>query len=212
MLRFALLALLVLAPAPPMAEVRVVDGDTLELDGTIFRLNGIDAPEHGQTCGTWACGKAATNALAEIVEGRSVHCSPIAEDGYGRMIATCYADGRDIGAEMVDKGLAWAFVKYTDVYLPEELVSKDKALGVFAGEFETPWEFRASRWNQARTHEQQAPEGCPIKGNISKSGRIYHAPWSPWYARTRINTRKGERWFCSEAEAVAAGWRAPFWN
>ena len=47
-----------------------------------------------------------------------------------------------------------------------------------------------------------------IKGNISGNGRIYHMPGQYDYARTRINTGKGERWFCSEAEARAAGWRA----
>lgn len=52
-----------------------------------------------------------------------------------------------------------------------------------------------------------ATGGCSIKGNISRNGRIYHLPGSPSYARTAIDGSKGERWFCSEAEAVAAGWR-----
>ena len=207
-----LVAFFVLLPCIALAEVRVVDGDTLEVDGTIYRLNGIDAPEHGQRCGDWRCGAEATDTLAGIVAGKAVTCDPIAEDGYGRVIATCFVDGRDIGAEMIDKGLAWAFVRYSDVYVPEELVSKDKAAGVFAGDFTPPWEFRAERWKRAEAKEQEAPTGCPIKGNISANGRIYHAPWSPWYSRTRVNLRKGERWFCSEAEAVAAGWRAPYWK
>lgn len=202
----------ILLPAAATADIRVVDGDTLEVDGTIYRLNGIDAPEHGQKCGDWACGVAATNALAEMVKGRDVSCDPISEDGYGRVIATCFVNGRDIGAEMIDKGLAWAFVKYSDVYVPEELVSKDKAAGVFLEDYTPPWEYRAQHWKRAEAEEQEAPAGCPIKGNISRSGRIYHAPWSPWYSRTHVNQRKGERWFCSEDEALAAGWRAPYWN
>ena len=49
---------------------------------------------------------------------------------------------------------------------------------------------------------------CNIKGNISISGeRIYHMPGQKYYSETRINTRSGERWFCSEDEARAAGWR-----
>jgi endonuclease YncB( thermonuclease family) len=52
-------------------------------------------------------------------------------------------------------------------------------------------------------------KGCRIKGNISQSGRIYHVPGSPSYDQTRIDESKGERWFCTEAEARAAGWRAP---
>jgi hypothetical protein len=55
-----------------------------------------------------------------------------------------------------------------------------------------------------------APLGdCRIKGNISQNGRIYHVPGSASYDQTQIDTSKGERWFCTEAEARAAGWRAP---
>lgn len=50
---------------------------------------------------------------------------------------------------------------------------------------------------------------CLIKGNISHNGRIYHIPGSPTYESTKIDESKGERWFCSEEEAQAAGWRAP---
>jgi endonuclease YncB( thermonuclease family) len=49
---------------------------------------------------------------------------------------------------------------------------------------------------------------CRIKGNISESGKIYHVPGDESYEHTRVNTQKGERWFCTEAEAQAAGWRA----
>ena len=50
---------------------------------------------------------------------------------------------------------------------------------------------------------------CRIKGNISERGKIYHVPGSPSYDQTKIDESKGERWFCTEAEAIAAGWRAP---
>ncbi len=47
-----------------------------------------------------------------------------------------------------------------------------------------------------------------IKGNVSISGeRIYHVPGQAYYDETRIDRGRGERWFCSEAEARAAGWR-----
>ena len=123
-----------------------------------------------------------------------------------------YADGADIGGSMIDKGMAWAFVRYSDAYVSVESAARARGRGVFSGEFIPPWEFRALRWSAALAEEDAAPPGCPIKGNISNNGRIYHAPWSPWYAKTRINPARGESWFCSEAEAVAAGWRAPRWN
>ena len=68
------------------------------------------------------------------------------------------------------------------------------------------WEFRAKRWAAA---EQQAPEGCAIKGNVTEHGRIYHMPWSPWYGQIRIEADKGKRWFCTrgrgDGRRLAAG-------
>lgn len=47
-----------------------------------------------------------------------------------------------------------------------------------------------------------------IKGNLSKKGeRIHHLPWQRYYDETIISPEKGERWFCTEAEAVRNGWR-----
>lgn len=56
-----------------------------------------------------------------------------------------------------------------------------------------------------------AGDNCRIKGNISQQGeRIYHVPGGEWYGATRINILKGERWFCTEADAQAAGWRRSY--
>jgi hypothetical protein len=51
--------------------------------------------------------------------------------------------------------------------------------------------------------------GCDIKGNISVNTgeRIYHVPGQTYYSETRIDLLKGERWFCTEQDARAAGWR-----
>jgi hypothetical protein len=49
---------------------------------------------------------------------------------------------------------------------------------------------------------------CNIKGNVNTQGeRIYHMPGDEYYDETRISASHGERWFCSEEEARAAGWR-----
>ncbi|WP_223426885.1 thermonuclease family protein [Tateyamaria pelophila] len=198
---------------PALAEVVAIDGDTLALDGTTYRLNGIDAPEYGQKCkgnrGNWPCGKEALATLSSLLERGSVQCEAISEDGYGRTIATCFSDGIDVGEEMVLNGLAWAFVRYSDVYVNQEAVAQSENLGIWQSDNMPAWDYRAEKWAVA---EQEAPEGCPIKGNISRNGRIYHPPWSPWYSRTKVSLDKGERWFCSEAEAVEAGWRAPRWQ
>ncbi|MDO9526584.1 MAG: thermonuclease family protein [Gemmobacter sp.] len=191
------------------AEIRIVDGDTLDLGEVRIRIDGIDAPEFGQNCGPWACGVAALERLSTLASSGEVTCASHSQDGYGRTIATCYVDGTDIGAEMVRSGHAWAFVKYSEKYSAHEAQARSAGVGIWLYDSVPAWEYRAAKWTAA---EQSAPQGCPIKGNISKSGKIYHAPWSPWYQKTRVNEAKGEHWFCSEAEAVAAGWRAPRWQ
>lgn len=190
-------------------EVTVVDGDTFDLDGVRIRVHGIDAPEYGQRCGSWNCGVEALEELQNLITSGPVFCQSISNDAYGRVIGKCNVYGVDIGAEMVSMGLAYAFFKYSSDYKNEEDSARSGSLGVWSGDFQRPWDYRAEKWLSA---EQEAPSGCPIKGNISENGQIYHAPWSPWYKKTRINEVKGERWFCSEADAVAAGWRAPSWR
>lgn len=194
---------------PVAGQATVIDGDTIEVSGTRIRLEGIDAPEAGQSCkrrllGRWACGTAATAALTRMLDGRAVRCDPRGTDKYGRMLAVCFADGRDVNAQMVREGHAWAFIKYSEAYVTEEAKARTERRGVWQAETETPWDFRAKKWAGA---EQKSPEGCAIKGNVTKNGRIYHMPWSPWYGRIHIDVEKGKRWFCSEAEAIAAGWR-----
>lgn len=200
----------VLAFSPPaLGDVAIVDGDTFDLDGVRIRLNGIDAPEAGQRCGTWNCGAEAISALDLLIHSGPVTCTQMGSDSYGRMIARCTVEGADIGEKLVSEGLAYAFVKYSSEYVAVEKNARAVGTGLWKDEYQRPWDFRAMKWEQAA---QVAPDGCPIKGNVSENGKIYHAPWSPWYKKTKVNENNGERWFCSEAEAVAAGWRAPRWR
>lgn len=189
---------------------KIIDGDTLDVAGQRVRLEGIDAPEAGQTCarrliGTWNCGAASSKALASLIDGRDVQCESHGRDKYGRMLGICYVAGLDLNERMVRDGYAWAFVKYSARYAATEQVARAEKRGIFSTENEPAWAYRAGHWKQA---EQAAPEGCAIKGNVTRNGQIYHMPWSPWYGRVQVDPARGERWFCSESEAVAAGWRA----
>jgi hypothetical protein len=66
----------------------------------------------------------------------------------------------------------------------------------------------ASRVAAPASTKSTAPANCEIKGNITRNGeRIFHKPGEPFYTRVKIDKSAGERWFCSEQEAVAAGWR-----
>lgn len=188
---------------------KVVDGDTIVVNDMRIRLEGIDAPEAGQSCkrrliGWWACGTEATAALAKLIDGERVRCAPYGLDKYSRTLGVCFLGEQDVNAWMVRQGHAWAFVKYSTSYVKEEADARAQGLGIWQGEATPAWDYRAQRW---ATVEPQAPQGCAIKGNITAHGKIYHMPWSPWYAQIKMDPEKGRRWFCTEAEAVAAGWR-----
>ncbi len=110
----ALTIALCLLATPALADVagtaKVIDGDTIEVHGQRIRFHGIDAPESGQLCrldGTpWQYSKDAANALADKIDHRPVACEDLGRDRYDRIIARCTVAGEDMGAWMVQPGLA----------------------------------------------------------------------------------------------------------
>lgn len=221
MLRLLLLtALLLTAPTGALAGriirgvPQVTDGDSLRIDGVRVRLHGIDAPESGQRCldaegAAWRCGRAATRALRARIDGGSVRCRRVGADSYGRTVARCSLRGRDLNAWMVKQGWAVAYRRYSTRYVRHERRARRASRGVWAGPMVMPWQWRAGERIEPSKQASTAPEGCPIKGNINRSGeRIYHLPGTHAYPKVRIDTDRGERWFCTAAEARAAGWRA----
>ena len=89
----------------------------------------------------------------------------------------------------------------------QEQAAKAARRGLWRGEFVPLWDWRRGKRLAGAAPAASAGE-CRIKGNISRNGtRIDHVPGAQHYERTRINTSKGERRFCSESEARAAGWR-----
>lgn len=197
------------AALPGAAQVltgpaRVIDGDTLEIAGETVRLHAVDAPEAGQQCADgagqrWACGQAATRALRGLAEG-GLRCEGRERDRYGRLVAKCFAGERDVAETLVRSGAAFAYPRYGRDYVAAERAAAFAGRGVWQGGATRPEALRAAP-------DPQAPEGCAIKGNVSENGRIYHVPGQQHYDRTRVSEARGERWFCSEAEARAAGWR-----
>ncbi len=208
------IVLLVAALAPAAhadvaGRASVIDGDTIEVHGQRIRLHGIDAPESAQLCLTedkrWRCGQQAALALDDKIAGRPVACAEKDRDRYGRIVAVCRAGGQDLNAWLVAEGWALAYRRYSTDYVDEEGTARAARKGVWRGPFVPPWDWRRGQRLEATASE---PGDCRIKGNISSKGeRIYHVPGGRYYERTRINTSKGERWFCSEADAQAAGWR-----
>lgn len=190
-------------------HAHVIDGDTIAIGGMRIRLEGIDAPETGQTCtlangGSWPCGRKAAQELIRMIGHEPVTCEERGLDKYRRVLGVCWAGDVAINAEMVRRGYAWAFVRYSQAYVGQESQARAAKAGIWQGAAQPAWDFRAGSWTSA---EPAAPAGCAIKGNVTATGRIYHMPWSPWYDKVKMDGDRGKRWFCSEAEALSAGWR-----
>ena len=217
-LAFRILALCILLPSLALADITgrasVIDGDTIDIYGTRIRLHGIDAPEAGQTCRNhgrleYRCGQSAAVALAGRIGSATVRCEERDKDQYGRTVAVCYQGNDDINAWMVSSGWAVAYQAYSSDYVEQEATARSARAGIWIGKFVMPADWRrGQRSGVAATPSAAAPGACQIKGNVSGKGeRIYHVPGQRDYDATKINEGKGERWFCTEAEARTAGWR-----
>jgi len=138
-------AALVLKPGGRTLEGRaqVTDGDTIRIGETRIRIKGIDAPELEQRCSragrSYACGEAARRVLIDLVSAKTVRCRAAGRDRYQRILARCTVDGNDIGTRMVESG--WA-VSYGRDYDAEEARARERAVGLWEGEFERPQDWR----------------------------------------------------------------------
>jgi endonuclease YncB( thermonuclease family) len=133
--------------APIAGTAWVVDGDTIDFRGRRIRLEGIDAPEAEQTCADavghdWPCGREATRALTAYIRSRDVTCEPTRFDRYERTLATCrLADGTDIGAWMVQQGLALDYGRARR-YRAEQAEAEAARRGIWSGRFTPPQQWR----------------------------------------------------------------------
>lgn len=131
-------------PPPPISGLaRASDGDSLRLGEDRVRLLGLDAPELTQDCAyadgrAWRCGRAARDRMAQLLAAGPADCRPEDVDQYGRLLATCLVAGHDVGATMVAEGLAIASGRYW----VEEAAARRDRLGIWAGNFDAPRDWR----------------------------------------------------------------------
>ena len=194
--------------------ISVIDGDTIQVGGRIVQLAGIDAPEMGQICvhdgQDWHCGLRAAYALNKLIElaAAPVVCTELIEELTGIVDANCESRSDNLSLTMLQSGYAVALPDAPAFYRDAQESARKANLGIWASRFIMPWAWR----NGARlpAEARWANTACIIRGKIAADGnRFYYVPTDPTYDTLIVNPSQGDRTFCSDEEARAAGWRRP---
>jgi endonuclease YncB( thermonuclease family) len=218
------------------AEIVATDGATLQLDRTIYRLDGVDVPEIDQICldergEVWPCGVAARDRLIAHIGKRAVRCEDKGTDPVykHRRLGICSVEGEatTLNEWLIREG--WAIKLDPDAkgrFAAEEADARENRRGLWKGCFADPrdmrgWDQNGARLigggcqagHQNRTREKlfrldsAMPPGCPIKAKLALRAigyeGIYHLP----SCRSYQSLKRAQRWFCSEQDASAAGFR-----
>ena len=130
--------------------VKVVDGDSLEINGASVRLVGIDSPEYLQLCNDesgnkYECGQQALEYMQDMVAGclarkEDIRCEKKGTDRYKRDLSICYCGGLNLNEEMVKAG--WAVTYRHEMFKPAEEKAKKAKSGIWQGRFMRPELYR----------------------------------------------------------------------
>jgi len=143
-LNLVALAIAVHCVVLPAVAQTVVDGDSIELNGKMYRLYGIDAPDDGQVCPDgWPAAYEAEAYLDQLIGGKTVTCMPLGLAQRNEAEAICRADGVDVGAAMVTGGMAYAFVPHSVRYITQEAAAARANRGVHRHKCLPPWAWRS---------------------------------------------------------------------
>lgn len=167
---------------------RVPDGDSLDLsDGRRIRLLSLDAPEKGR-----CASEEARSFLTERVLGKRVRLAESITDDYGRQLANVYVGSLLVNEQVAKAGLAkFVYTKSTEYERVKgaALVAREQQLGIYS----------------PLCRAKDPTTDCLIKGNLRHGTKLYQVPGCKQYDQIIIDQSFGDRWFCSEEEAVAAG-------
>lgn len=183
------------------------DGGHIKIGKRLIRLDDIEALMPAQTCKTargrtWRCGRSAKANLYRIIRRKTITCEITGKTNSGIDLANCKAGDKDVAGQLVGLGYAFSEQGIFAQYSNEENQARENKRGLWQGSALRPQDFRDNVWKKAA---ERAPDGCPIKGRVIRRKKLYALPWDSGYDRARIRERRGEKWFCSEQDAIAAG-------
>lgn len=128
-------------------KIKVIDGDSLEVDGKRIRLKGIDAPEYKQYCfdennKKYNCGLLSKEYLSTLTEGTEFYCKSKETDRYIRYLSICYSDGKNVNKLMLKEGWAIPYRTKNPLYYAAQIEAKLQKKGIYQGKFIAPEIYR----------------------------------------------------------------------
>jgi endonuclease YncB( thermonuclease family) len=222
------------------ANTIVRDGGTVEVGGVAYRLDGIDAPDVDQMCiddhaDAWACGVEARDHLVTLIGSRQVLCQDL---GIGttykkRHIGICTVEGEtaSLNQLLVAQGFALNFEPYAHSrFKADETDARSGRRGLWKGCFAAPQDFRWGKKDGALLGEScradkdkeiraalfpddlVMPQGCSIKASFAVRARVTGkvGVYQLRGCRSYPALTRPDRWFCSEEDAQAAGFRRAY--
>ena len=145
--------IILLFPLLVLAEgnLKIIDGDTIHLDGNKIRFSGIDTPEIQQICKKdeveILCGLKAKELLEKKIGDTTPICVIEGKDQYGRLLGECFVNGESLSSCLVKKGFAFAYTKYSKKFVGDENFAIKNKLGMWSMDyFLFPWDFRKNNY------------------------------------------------------------------
>ncbi len=130
---------------------KVVDGDSIKVDGNSVRLFELDAPEYKQTCFDaseieYNCGQMSRNFLVKLADQKQVTCYYEQKDIYNRFLGKCFIGKISINEEIVKNGMGIIYDYKASSQKMDDLEQEAKInkRGVWQGAFQLPKEYRKS--------------------------------------------------------------------
>jgi len=127
-------------------EIKIIDGDTIHLNGEKIRFSGIDTPELKQTCSKnneiIFCGIEAKKLLVDKIASNEINCISEGKDQYKRTLAECFVNDLSLSSYLVKNGYAFAYRKYSKKFIADEDFARLNNLGIWSMKFEYPWDWR----------------------------------------------------------------------